>query len=353
MKILMLGNAPQVHGGITSVIEQIKSYDWSKKDIEIKYISSYSGGNNIKKILCFCEAFGQVVMQMIFNKPNVIYMHMSHHGSFDRKNIIHHLARVFNVPDAVHLHGSEFQSWYDECDDKKKLKVRRFLQTCGALIVLGKQWNERIKEIEPQTRTVIINNTVHIPDKHVIWQENQFNVLFLGVLVKRKGVSDLLDAVNILNTNNLLGNMRFIIAGAGEEEERLKEKVHQLNNDSYVDFVGWAVGEKKMQLLEECQMMVLPSHNEGLPIAVLEAISYGMPVVATNVGDMSAAIEEGYNGFLIEPGDSVGLAEKISFLHDKNIYCEYSKNARELAQQKFSDEKYFEMLSSLMYSLVQ
>lgn len=56
--------------------------------------------------------------------------------------------------------------------------------------------------------------------------------------------------------------------------------------------------------------MVLPSYNEGLPIAVLEAISYGLPVIATAVGDMAAAVREGENGFLIKPGDVSALADK-------------------------------------------
>lgn len=76
-------------------------------------------------------------------------------------------------------------------------------------------------------------------------------------------------------------------------------------------------------------MLVLPSYNEGLPVSILEAISYGMPVVATCVGDISAAIIDGENGYLVEPGDVDALANSIYKLISEKANWQKNLKAQE------------------------
>lgn len=93
--------------------------------------------------------------------------------------------------------------------------------------------------------------------------------------------------------------------------------------------------------LKNSQILVLPSYNEGLPIAVLEGMSYGMPIIATNVGDMAEAVHDNVNGYLIEPGDITHLAECLLKMLDKERYLDFSKESKRIAKEKFSDESYF------------
>nr|AAP32724.1 EpsJ [Lactococcus cremoris] len=226
------------------------------------------------------------------------------------KFFLHKLCKKNNIPDIIHLHGSEFKKWFDESDDKKKEQIQTLLKESAGFIVLGDKWNKAVKEIEPKTNTVVVSNTVHIPDYTVEWKQ-PFTVLFMGVLIKRKGVADLINAIYLLNKENKLDNVRLVIAGSGAEEAELKAMCTQLGLDNYIEFAGWTAGEKKEKLFRESQMLVLPSYNEGLPIAILEAISCGMPVVATNVGDISSAVIDGENGYLIEPGDVLAIKQAI------------------------------------------
>ena len=213
------------------------------------------------------------------------------------------------------------------------------------MIVLGEEWNKRIKEIEPSTKTIIVSNTVKIPQKTVQWNDKSFTILFLGVLIKRKGVHDLLSAIDLLKKRELLKNTKFIIAGSGVEEENLKNQCGELKLNSYVEFVGWTEGEKKYNLLEKSQLLVLPSYNEGLPIAILEAMSYGLPIISTRVGDIESAVIDKKNGYLIEPGDISRLADAIGkIINNKQLYVDMSRYSRILAEEKFSDRKYFKML---------
>ncbi len=347
MKVLMLGNDPSVKGGITSVISQLLAHDWNSEGIDMKFIPTYVETNNVRKILFFAKALRRINKELKTNKPDVVHMHMSYKGSFTRKFFLHKLCKKNNIPDIIHLHGSEFKKWFDESDDKKKEQIQTLLKESAGFIVLGDKWNKAVKEIEPKTNTVVVSNTVHIPDYTVEWKQ-PFTVLFMGVLIKRKGVADLINAIYLLNKENKLDNVRLVIAGSGAEEAELKAMCTQFGLDNYIEFAGWTAGEKKEKLFRESQMLVLPSYNEGLPIAILEAISCGMPVVATNVGDISSAVIDGENGYLIEPGDVLAIKQAIEkIVWDLEVFNKMVTASRQLAESGFSDEKYFSCINDL------
>ena len=353
VKVLMVGNDPSVKGGITSVISQMMSHNWSEDGVDIKFIPTYVETNNFKKILFFTRAYIKIEKEIRTNRPDVVHIHMSYKGSFTRKFLIHKLCKEKGIPDIIHLHGSEFKKWYDEVDEKKKAQIRTLLREAKAFIVLGDKWNKVIKDIEPLTHNVVISNTVHIPEENVCWRE-PFILLFLGVLIKRKGVSDLLKATKLLKDK--FGNNKFkvVIAGSGTEEKNLRMEAYNLEIEDVVDFCGWTDGEKKSELLRTCQMMVLPSYNEGLPIAILEAMSYGMPIVATDVGDISSAIKDGENGYLVEPGNIEALFNSLySIMQDKEKYDLFSKNAKDMAMRMFSDTLFFSSIRGCYYMLTK
>ncbi|CZQ96520.1 glycosyl transferases group 1 [Trichococcus palustris] len=354
MKVLMIGNDSSVKGGITSVINQLREHDWKNENVELHFIPTYIETNAINKILFFGVAYFKIIWALLTFGPDVIHIHMSYRGSFQRTYLIHKLCLIFGVQDVIHLHGSEFKKWYDESKSYKQKKIRSLLRECSAMIVLGDEWKRRIKEIEPKTNTIVVSNTVSIPIEIVKWNDSRFQVLFLGVLIKRKGVDILLEAVSLLHSKGNLDHVQFVIAGTGEEEIFLKGKSALLGLEDKVRFLGWTEGEVKRQLMKESQMLVLPSYNEGLPMAVLEAISYGVPVVATEVGDMKAAILDDQNGYLVQPGDAKILAiamEKI-FRSDKKAWETYSYHSRNIAQTKFSEKNYFCTLLNLYHSVV-
>lgn len=353
IKVLMIGNDLSVKGGITSVISQILEYNWSSENIEIQFIPTYIESNKIKKIFYFIRAYYKIRKKIKEYNPDLVHIHMSYKGSFYRKYIIHKLCRKYGVSDIIHMHGSEFKVWFDNSNNYIKQKIRLLLREANAVIVLGEKWNKDINKVETDTNRVVLSNTVSIPKEVIRWN-NPFQVIFLGVLIKRKGVEDLLNAIAILKKTNSIGCARFVIAGSGAEEEKLKEQCKKMEIDDRVEFIGWVDGQKKIKLLKESQLLVLPSYNEGLPIAIIEAISYGMPVVSTDVGDVFAAVKDNINGYLIEPGDIEELAKALKkIILDRNLYEKMSKMSRIIAEELFSDKKFFLKLSSCYQEIVR
>lgn len=345
IKVLMVGNSPTVKGGITSVINQIMSHNWAEDGVDMRFIPTYIDANNVSKMVFFAKAYYKIKRELKSFKPDVVHIHMSYRGSFARKFLVHRLCKKNGIRDIIHLHGSEFKKWYDELGDKENRKVRTLLRECDAFIVLGNKWNEVIKSIEPDAKTVVVSNTVKAPDEMVKWNPNRTQILFLGVLIKRKGTEDLLWAIKKLSDTGKLQNVRFAIAGTGPEEQNLKDLARALEIENVIDFLGWTEGEKKRQVLTESQILVLPSYNEGLPIAILEAMSYGMPVIATDVGDISSAVKDGVNGYLVKPGDIAALSDKINCLSsDKQLHKRFSIESKKTILSEFSDEEYFHVL---------
>lgn len=345
MKVLMIGNHQSVKGGITSVIQQLLAYDWQSAGVDMEFVPTYIEASSLKKIVYFIRSYIRINKILRTNKPDIVHIHMSYKGSFYRKYILHKLCMRYKVPDIIHLHGSEFQKWYNKSNDNTKARIRTLLRESAAFIVLGEKWAGIIRSMEPKTKIVVVGNTVHIPDDTAGWNDNPFQILFLGVLIKRKGAADLIQAVSKLDKAGKAHNLKLVIAGSGAEAEELKRLSASLKLESLTEFAGWTEGRAKERYLKESQILVLPSYNEGLPIAVLEAISYGLPVIATDVGDVSAAVKDGENGFLIEPGDVPALADRIMRIaKDKNLYIKMSEKSRELAYREFSDNRYFEII---------
>ena len=114
IKVLMIGNHQSVKGGITSVIQQLLSFDWDSVGVEMKFIPTYIEASGIKKIAYFIRAYMNIEKAMRTNKPDIVHIHMSYRGSFYRKYAIHKLCKKYGVPDVIHLHGSEFQKWYKD-----------------------------------------------------------------------------------------------------------------------------------------------------------------------------------------------------------------------------------------------
>lgn len=218
---------------------------------------------------------------------------------------------------------------------------------------MEKKRKKQIERIEEKANVVAIANSVEITGKTVSWNEQQINLLYLGVLEKSKGLNDLIEVIGS-NQNYFRENRVCVeIAGSGTEGDILEEQCKKHEISDLVRFRGWISGAEKDRLIQKSQILILPSYTEGLPMSVLEAISCGMPVIATDVGDISEAVINGWNGFLFEPGDRKNMFAYIKKISsDKELYMQFSKNAVQLSKEKFSSEVFFEKCYELYKSLI-
>ncbi len=147
----------------------------------------------------------------------------------------------------------------------------------------------------------------------------------------QKGLTYLLEAAR------LVPDAVFVLAGDGPERDRLQERARGLGVDGRVRFLGHR--QDIPQLMASCDVFVLPSLYEGLPLTVLEAMAAGKPVVATAVGGTDEAVVDGVTGLLVPPANPTQLAGAIRrLLADGALAARLAKSGRDRAIQQFSSE---------------
>ena len=189
------------------------------------------------------------------------------------------------------------------------------LEMGSSVIVLSKELLEGLRHFIPIAHGQIVTNGVMIPKIHKKKSQENTSFLFLGNLSKRKGIDDLIAATAATCRNGFQG-MVYLAGGEREEGERKRAEklIRQLGMDNHIKLLGIVSGKEKEKILEEANCFVLPSYVEGLPMALLEAMAYKLPVIVTDVGDMPKVITDGREGFVIKSGDVKALSERMVLL---------------------------------------
>ena len=180
-------------------------------------------------------------------------------------------------------------------------------------------------------------------------RKNLRNITYVGRLDSYKGVNYLLAGFKELLSK--VGNIKLTIVGSGPDETVLKNMARDLNIIDVVAFKGRQ--EDVLSELDSTDIFVLPSLSEGMSNVLLEAMSCGLPVVATSVGGNSDLIKDRYNGILIEPGDSMKLsAALLELLKNDGLAKKLGKEARKTVKENYSMDhvvdKYVELYSRLV-----
>lgn len=347
-KVLLIGSDLSVKGGITTVISSFLEHRFD--NISILFLPTYVEGSINKRITFFINSMIKYVKKLIKNEFNIAHVHMSYKGSFYRKFIVIKLGKLFGKKIILHLHGSEFEVFYNSSNKMVKGLIKNLFKSSDCIVVLGEKWNKVIAEISPKANIKIFNNSVKIPEVNAKWNSEKFNILFLGVLIKRKGIYELIEAIKILKEDGIIYkyNLNFIIGGTGKEEVHIKNLILKYGLSECVQMLGWVNGQMKEELLMKSQLFILPSYNEGLPMAILEAMSYGIPTISTNVGSISELVIDNETGKLIEEITPVDIVNAIKEeINDLEGWKYKSKKCKSIIQDKFSEDIYFNKFENL------
>ncbi|WP_423479102.1 glycosyltransferase family 4 protein [Priestia megaterium] len=341
---------------MSTVVNQILESSLEK---QIVYIPTHYNGNKVVKSFLFLMSISKIVFWMFHKELNIVHIHMSEKGSFFRKYIVFKISKCFSKKIILHTHGADFEDFYLNSSSTVKNKIRKLLRGVDIVIALGEKWKEKIFSIEKDSNVLVLRNAISIPSAENLsnYNSSQFNILFLGVLIKRKGVYELLEGfkqfVNDLSENEKK-NVSLVMAGSGEEEAFLKQLIGEYNLEGNVKLTGWINTQEKERLLSQSQLFILPSYNEGLPMAILEAMSYGLPIVSTDVGSVDEAVHHHQNGYLIEKKDIVAIYDSLNQIYRSNsLWNTFSDNSRYLAEKEFDLNNYYKNLRQIYLSVLK
>lgn len=292
-------------GGITTVVDAHKRLaPW--REFGCVELNTFSDANVLAKI---GDAVGAYVRApLLLMKARLVHMHLAGRTSMLRKLPLLGMAVLLRCVVVIHLHIPD-RRWI--LGGPVERLFRLFCRASRRIVVLSPYWKEQLETAGITTQIQVIPNAVSSKEMGEMNSSRVARVLFVGKLEKRKGYDDLLHAAgSVLRTRP---DVEFLFAGHGELA-RAAALARDLGIESSVQFLGWTTGEQLAALYRSATVFCLPSYAEGLPMSLLEAMSYGLPVIATPVGGIPGLIEHEKNGFLIKPGNRTELSQRLLFL---------------------------------------
>jgi glycosyltransferase involved in cell wall biosynthesis len=194
--------------------------------------------------------------------------------------------------------------------------VFRYLSRDTLTFTVGKQlFNKYKKDGRPICQSavsLVSDRDIGVtPSKKVNDPLGRVSLLSVARLDPEKGIIDIIKAMHQVVTD---GNTHIVleVVGTGSEEGNLRREVENRGLQKYVHFLGYvAHSEKLYDLYKASDIFVLASLSEGLPQTLLEAMAFGLPIVATNVGGIPHIIRDGHNGLLVNPGSPREISDAI------------------------------------------
>lgn len=344
MHVCMIVPNEAVKGGIASVVNGYRG-SVLEAHYRITYIESYQNGSKWSKLAKALKAYLAFFRLLRRDMPDLVHVHSSFGPSFYRKMPFILWSAARGIPVVNHIHGAEFDGFYEKASEAKRRRIKKVYGKCTRLVALSEEWADRLGQIVPRDRIDILENYCCIPVMPYDTGRDTKQILFLGELGERKGCFDIPAVLE--RVKKRCPDVKLVMAGDGEMEQ-VKSAFREKGLLEEVFFPGWVRGKEKERLLEESGIFLFPSYHEGMPMAVLEAMAYGMGIVTTSVGGIPQLIQDGESGFLASPGDTEAMAEAVErFLTDNDCLTACGRAAREKAESAYSLERHLAKLEAV------
>lgn len=342
IRILEIGpSRNRTKGGMATVIEQINNSKLLNEEFDIDFFESYIDTGKIRSIIFSVCAW--VRFLFTFKQFDIYHIHMASNGSFFRKSLYINVAFWRGKKVIIHVHGGGFLEFYE--NSKFKSFILETLNKANLILVLSDNLKKAFNEILHLNNVEILSNGVETNSVKIPSLSSQANdkFCFFGKICEDKGVYDLVKAIYLVKLHH--PSIKCYFCGVGEKD-KLVAIIKQYNLEENCIYLGWIESSQKQKVMSSCSTLILPSYSEALPMCILEAMSFGLAIISTNVGAVSEVVRD-KNGFIIEPGDVESLAETIKLILDNKVDLnEISINNIERIKTNYSLDVVFSKLYS-------
>jgi glycosyltransferase involved in cell wall biosynthesis len=359
IRVVCVGPSATVRGGITRVIERIAGlFPNGIHFSTVSTFSQYTGADHPERKSKFVQsfvylgAFARIIFTGLLFHDTVFHVHLSIKGSTLRKGLVCVALRLLKCRYVVHAHAAEdsmFHAWVPG-------RVRRILLwgIGGAdyFIALTRFWGEYYASAIqiPSDRLLFLPNPAFvpavIPDRT---KRDGLNFLFLGRIGKRKGAFELMQAFASLPIE-IRNRSHITFAGDGEVDA-VRDLAKSLGCSLQTSVLGWVEPRETDRLMAEADVFLLPSYGEGMSMALLEAMAWGLAVVTTTCGGADEFLLSDHNCVLTKPGDIQDIAAAMRALAlDPQLRARLGTEARKTASH-FNVDNYIAKLTYLYEEL--
>ena len=293
----------------------------------------------------------------IAERPSLVHVNITGRGSTTRKLMLTGISRAVAAPYVLHIHDYDYAEDISTRGRLMRRLVRGMFSAAAQIIVLGSEADRALRAALalPDAPILVLPNAA--PDPHpapraitTVPTWDPVHLVFLGYLSARKGVPELLEALASPALAAL--SWRATLAGGGPVDE-FRARAADLGLADRVAFPGWIDQRAASALCASADILVLPSHAEGLAMSVLEGLAHGLAVVATPVGAHAEVIEPEQSGLLAPPGNAAALAAALArVVGDPELRERLRAGARQRFLDRFDVRSYSARLTRLHVGLL-
>src|SRR3954471_15697928 len=333
-RLAMVGPASGARGGAAALVDTWRAHGIFNR-WPVRYLPIRSDAALLEDLKLLGRSVRDFATLLAEHRRLAVHVHISRAG-VAREVFFMSIALAARCPLVIQLHSAGFDPG-----------LRYFLERAACVLVPCEAMKAQLRALVRNAHVVCLPPAVAL--EPLAPAEKPALVVFLGRLEASKGIYDLLDAVAALRAE--VPELRLACAGDGDRIG-VARYAERLGIADAVKFTGWVGPSGKRALLEHAAVFALPSTSEGLPVSLLEAMSAGVPVVATPVGGVPEVVSDGASGFLVAPGDKGALERALRrLLMDRKLAARMGAAARETARARFSPERALPVLENLYESL--
>lgn len=346
MKVLMVGTSLDEPGGVAAVLRTWRDGGLFER-AGVRYVATNGGRGALGKAWTALRAWGQCAAAMLLGQVSLVHVHTSSYSSFWRKTPVLACALLTGRPLLVSLHGGAFREFYAQRGPMGRAWIRLVMRRARRFVVLTESWRRWVMQVEPRAQACVIPNTVALPRREArAVAEGRGPLLFLGRVEAEKGIFVLVQALALAHAEG--ARWRLACGGTGDVEAVCRAAAQAGLAEDALAFHGWVQGARKQQLLDACELLVLPSMVENMPVCVLEAYACGKPVVASRVGGIPDMLNAGVEGELVEAGDARGLADALVEAWQRPAqWRQRGLQARERFEREYASEAVLDRVEAL------
>lgn len=331
---------PPVHGAaimnkrVVSILENIEGV--KNKTIRLNYAEGFEEMHCSfwRKVIYAILVFAKLLKEYLLRRPFMTYIAFSPFGfGFYRDFFFVILAKFFSSSPYLHLHGTGLANSFS----KNKKTLFRIMLKYSKIILISPSLCDDIKCIAERSSAVVVENCVDDPGEYLKETSSTIRILYLANLDERKGVKKIIDILEKIVEKGYPVNL--VIAGSDTVYMTKLELEKFIFEDhpsvfEYVEIVGPVYGEKKRKIFLQSDIFLYPTTHDAAPLVVLEALSYGLPVICSDQGALPDMISHGKNGFISE-NNSIDQYVKL-FISCAKKLSKISSFARQTYLEKYS-----------------
>lgn len=318
MKKKMLVLVPPLtgrRGGISNLYKTLEPH--LNSDADFFYINRKEQVNSAVKVLMLFTDLFRFFFVLLFKRYQSIVLNPPLRPiPVTRDAVYLFMCRLFLKKTVVFWHGWDF-NFQDKIERKYLFLFRFFYFYSSSMFVLSQKYSDTLRRWGYKKKITIVTTVAddqYIDLTRKVFDVPPLRVLFLGRIQRMKGIFIALEAVSILQKEYGTA-VSLVIAGGGTDgEPEEAERYVKENNLRDVQFVGFLSGEEKINAFRNAHVFILPSYDEGMPCALVEALAFGLVPVTSGVGGIPDLVVDGVNGFILDSFDARDYADKIGYL---------------------------------------